>query len=640
MALGYMRRHREWLKYMLLAVVLAFILLYIPAFQAGPGGGPGEEVARVGQEKITAGEFDRAFSRQRDALREQGVDPAMLEQLGVREEVLNGLIDGKLIVQEARRLGLAVDDEAVAAQIHREYQSRGGEFVGTDEIRRRLALQGISEDEKAEQVREQLLVQRLYALVTDGVHVSDQDAEKEFRRSSEKVKVEYVAVDAAPFATRATATDEEVAARFQSRREAYRIPERRVIGYLLLDAMALSKEVKVSDVDIRTYYEDHETQFQQPDEACARHIEVKVKQTADAPAGHTEEEARVLAQKLLDQVKGGADFAEVAKKSSEDPGTSSRGGDLGCGGPETWGPELGQAIFTLPVNQVSDLIRTQAHGFHIVQVLSRRQQGVQPLDSVKEGIRHILVQGKTRELAEERSSKISAALAKGESLEKAGQLYGLTVQKGAPIARGQRVPPLDSPDLLARAFTLKRGESNPEPFGTAQGWLFIDVLDIQAPRLPELAEVQDRVRADLQDEKARALARDKAVQLRAQAEGAGLDKAAVALGPGLVRKETTTPVTRGQSFGDLGTNQALEDAAFSLPVQGLSEALPSPGGYAVLRVLEKTPFDPAAFAAQKAEVVSKLEQQQKRQLFQAYIERARDRFPIERRPEALRRLKG
>lgn len=637
MALGFMRRHREWLKYMLLAVVLAFILLYIPAFQSGPTGGPGEEVARVGDEKITAGEFDRVFSRQRDMLRDRGVDPAMLEQLGVREQVLNGLIDSKLVVLEARRLGLAVDDEAVAAEIHREYQSRSGEYVGAEEIRRRLALQGISEDQKAEQVREQLLVRRLQAFVTDGVHVSDQEAEKEFRRRNEKVKVEYVEVDAAPFAAQAAPTDAEVAARFESRREAYRIPERRVIGYLLLDAMALSKEVKVSDLDIRNYYNDHETQFQQPDEACARHIEVKVKKTADA-AGHTEEEARALAQKLLDQVKGGADFAEVAKKSSEDPGTSFKGGDLGCFGPGEMSPELDQAIFSLPVNQVSDLVRTQSQGFHIVQVLSRRQQGVQQLNSVKEGIRQVLVQGKTRELAEERSSRISAALAKGESLEKAGQLYGLTVQKAAPIARGQRVPPLDSPELVARAFTLKRGESNPEPFGTAQGWLFINVLDVQAPRLPELAEVQDRVRADLQDEKARALARDKAVQLRAQAEGAGLDKAATALG--LVRKETPTAVTRGQSIGDLGSNQSLEDAAFSLPVQGLSEALPSPGGYAVLRVLEKTPFDPAAFAAQKAEVVSALERQQKQQLFDAYIERARDRFPIERRPEALRRLKS
>jgi len=636
MALGFMRRHREWLKYMLLAVVLAFILLYIPLFQSGPAGGPGEELARVGGETVTVAEFQRALDEQRDIMRERGIDQAMLEQMGVREQVLNNLIDSKLVVQEARRLGLAVDDEAVAAQIHRMYLSRSGEFVGAEEVRRRLALQGSNEDTLAAEVRERLLIQRLQALVTDGVHVSDQEAEQEFRRRNEKVKVEYVVVDAAPFAAQATVDEAEVAARFQARRESYRVPERRVIGYLMIDALALSKEAKVTDAEISAYYRDNEPQFQRPGEACARHILVKVKSSPEAP-GHAEDEGRALAQKLLDEVRGGADFAEVAKKSSEDGGSAAKGGDLGCFGRGSMVPEFEQAAYSLPLNQVSDLVKSP-HGFHIIQVLSRREEGAQPFNEVKEGIRSVLLQGKTRELAEERSTHIAEALAKGESLEKAGQLYKLTVQKSAPLSRGQRVPPLESPDLQAKAFSLRRGESHPEPFGSAQGWLFISVLDVQAPRLPELAEVKDRVRADLQDEKARALAKAKAVQLRAQAEAGGLDKAAAALG--LLRKETPTPVGRGQSMGDLGSNQALEEAAFSLPVQALSEALPSPSGYAVLRVLEKTPFDPAAFAAQKAAVVSDLEQQRKQDLFQAYLERARDRFPVERRPGSLRRLKG
>ncbi|HET8647905.1 MAG TPA: SurA N-terminal domain-containing protein, partial [Vicinamibacteria bacterium] len=195
-----MRRHRDWLKYMLLLVVLAFIILYIPAFQDAGAGGPGEVVARVGEETITVAEFQRVWQRERQRLSAQGMDAAMLEQMGLREQVLQALIDRKLVIQEARRLGLSVDDETVAREIARSpaFQSRG-RFLGAEEIRRQLALQGRNEEEFTESVREDLMARRLESLITDGVRVSEAEAEREFRRRNERAKVEYVLVDAAPF---------------------------------------------------------------------------------------------------------------------------------------------------------------------------------------------------------------------------------------------------------------------------------------------------------------------------------------------------------------------------------------------------------------------------------------------------------
>jgi len=635
MALGFMRRHRDWLKYMLLLVVVAFIILYIPAFQDADTSGPGEVVARVGDEKITVSEFQRVWMSERQRMTKGGMDPAMLEQLGVREQVLQALIDRKLVVQEARRLGLTVDDEAVAREIAGSpaFQSRG-RFLGAEEIRRQLALQGRREDEFTESVREELMARRLEELITDGVHVSDQEAEREFRRRNERVKVEYVLVDAAPFRAQVQVDEAEVAARFQAQREGYRIPERRVLGYVLLDPAALQGQAPVTDGEIEAFYRENDRQFQQPEEACARHILVKVKATPEAP-GHTEDEARGLAQKLLDQVKGGADFAEVAKKSSEDAGSASQGGDLGCFGPGRMVAEFDQAVFSMEQGQVSDLVRTQ-HGFHVIQLLSRKEQTSRPLSEVKEPIRQTLQGRKMRALAEQKSTQIAAAVNDGDPLEEAAKAQGLALQKSAPLAREDRVPPLDSPELLARAFMLRRGQSHPDPFGTARGVVFVTVLDVQPSRLPELAEVKDRVRADLLDQKARAQARARAQEVRAQAQADGLDKAAAA--GGLLRKETPEPVGRGEALGDLGATQQLEDAAFALPAQALSEAIPTPAGFAVVRVLEKTPFDPAMFAQQKAQVAASLEQQRKQRLFQSYVERARERFPVERHPSAMRRI--
>jgi peptidyl-prolyl cis-trans isomerase D len=635
MALGFMRRHRDWLKYMLLLVVLTFIILYIPTFQDAGAGGPGEVVARVGDERITVSEFQRLWMRERQRMTAGGMDPAMLEQLGVRDQVLQALIDRKLVVQEAKRLGLTVDDDAVAREIANApgFRGRSG-FLGAEEIRRQLALQGRTEEEFTESIREELMARRLETLITDGVRVSDQDAEREFRRRTERVKLEYVLVDAAPFRAQAAVSDAEVAARFQAKREEYRIPERRVLGYVLLDPSALQGQAAVTDGEIEAFYRENDRQFQTPEEACARHILVKVKATPDA-VGHSEEEARALAQKALEQVKGGADFAEVAKKTSEDAGTASQGGDLGCFGPGRMVTEFDQAVFSMQDGQISDLVKTQ-YGFHVIQLVSRKEQATRPLGEVKEGIRQVLSGRKVRELAEQKSAQVAEAVKDGDPLEEAAKAQGLTLQKSAPLGREENVPPLDSPQLLARAFTLRRGQAHPEPFATSRGWVFITLLDIQPSRLPELADVKDRVRADLVEEKARAEALRRAQELRARASTEGLEKAAAATG--LLRKETPAPAGRGEPLGDLGSTQQLEDAAFALPPQTLSEPVPTPAGYAVLRVLEKTPFDPAAFAQQKASVVSSLEQQQKQRLFQSYVDRARERFPVERRPAAMRRL--
>src|SRR6185369_12885741 len=129
---------------------------------------------------------------------------------------------------------------------------------------------------------------------------------------------------------------------------------------------------------------------------------------------------------------------------------------------------------------------------------------------------------------------------------------------------------LTAPTLLARAFSMKKGETAKEPFPAGAGYAFIAVDDIQAPRVPDLAEVKDRVRADVAREKAMDLAKQMAAQLRARAETDGLEKAATAMG--LVRKETSGEVGRGEAFGDLGSAASLE-AAFALEPSTLSEPL-------------------------------------------------------------------
>lgn len=640
MALALMRRHRRWLYIFLWLVIAAFIILYIPAFQSQGQGTPGEAVVSVGGLPISVGEFQRSFTRQRqriDQMYQGRLTPAMLRQMGLEDQVLESLVAERLVELEAKRLGITVSDEAIARAVATSpaYQNEG-RFIGTEELRRRLELQGLSEDDFALSLRRQLLGESLQGLVGSGVSVSDAEVERELLRRTEQAKLEYVLADSQRFKAQIAPADAEIKARFEAKPDAYKVPEKRVASYVLLDREALRPQVSVSDRDLELYYQDNQDEFSREEQACASHILVKVKQ-GDAAEGHAEEEARALAQGLLDQLKAGGDFAALATKSSEDQGSASRGGDLGCFAPGRMVAAFDEAVFALKPGQTSELVKSP-FGYHIIRLASRTDGGVRPLAEVKEPIRAAVLDRKMSQLGELKSTGLADALKHGKTLEQAAKEQGLAVQKSAPIARGETPAVLSSPTLVARLFTLKPGELEKEGFSLPQGAVFVALAEVQPAHAAKLEEVREKVRADLVEEQALARARELALQVRAAAEKGGLEKAATAAG--LVRKETPALTGRGQPLGDLGTGQALDAAAFALPQGVLSEPVRTPAGWALLRVLEKKTATAAELASQREPVRGQLREQRRSELFRAFLVAARERYPVERDAKAWNRALG
>jgi peptidyl-prolyl cis-trans isomerase D len=641
MALSYMRRHRRWLYVFLWLVIAAFIILYIPAFQGAQAGSPGEAVATVGGLPITVGEFQRDYLRQRQMYERMypgRMDAAMLKRLGLHEQVFDTLVADRVVILEARRLGITVDDDAVAREIATapEYQ-RDGRFIGTAEIRRVLDLRGMTVEEFEGAVRSSLLRRRLEALVASGVSTTDAELEREFRRRTEQIRAEYVLVDAARFRAQESPSEDEVAARFQAQKDRYQYPERRVVTYAVIDATALRPRVSVTGAEIEAAYSEHRDEFRDAEEVCASHILIKVKAAPADKEGHSDDEARTIAESLLKKVNAGADFAALAKTSSEDKGSAAQGGDLSCFPRGSMVPEFENAAFSLPAGGTSDLVKTE-YGYHIIRVASHREESVRPLSQVKETLRERLATDRARTLAETQAEAMVASLRSGHGLQDAAAAQGLTVAKSTPLSRGETSSPLGSQAAVARAFELGRGETLKEAIPTQEGFVFISLAEIQPPRTPELSEVHDRVRQDLITEAAAERARLLASQLRAKALGQSLEKAAVAAS--LVRKETPALVGRGQPLGDLGASAGLDEAAFALNVGELSQPIAVPAGYAVLRVLEKKGFDPVLFAQQKDAIAAAIRAQKRSEAFQAFLDQARKGFAVERRPDAFRRVVG
>jgi peptidyl-prolyl cis-trans isomerase D len=641
MALGFMRRHRRYLYGFLWVVIAAFIFLYAPALQDEGAGTPGEILGRVGGLPITVGEFQKSYLQQRrfyESMYRGRMDPAMLRSLGLEETVFQGLVTDRLIQLEARRLGLAIDDATLAESLKKapEFQ-RDGQFLGGAEIRRRLELEGRSVSEFEASLRSQLLRDRLEALVTDGVLVGEAEAEAELRRRTERVSVEYVLVPTERFTEPARAEETEVTAHFAAHTELYRVPERRVVSFALLDQGALQATINVTDTEIQNHYNDNRDDYLRDEQACASHILIKVKESESAPEGHPEAEAESIAQGLLDELRGGADFGELARQRSEDKGSAPQGGDLGCFPRGRMVPQFENVAFSLQPGDLSDLVKSP-FGYHIIRLSRLDPESFAPLDEVKEAVRRSLLSERVGTLIEQKAGAVAAALAKGRNLAEAAGEQGLAVEQSPPFARGEAREPLNSPLIAARAFELKVGEPEAQPFSVPRGLVFVELREIQPSRLPELDEVKDRVKQDLESEKAFGLARDLAGQVRVAAANRSLESAASA--HGLVRKETPNPVGRGQAYGDLAASRALDRVAFELEVQELSQPIRTSQGYVVLRVTEKQPFDAAAFAQQKAAIIANLRRERQAQLFQAYLSQARERFAVEREADVFRRITG
>ena len=639
MALGFIRRHQRWLYGFLWIVIAAFIVLYIPVFFAG-GGGPGQTVGRVGKYQISVTEFRSAYDRalqQYQQLYQGRLDPAMARRIGLPDQVFHSLAQQALIAQEANRVGITVDDATLARQVLTDPQfQHNGQFMGAAQLRRLLSLQHISEDQFRESLRRSALRDRLEALITSAVDVTPAEVEQEYRRRNEQVRVEYAIAAAKPFEVGITPSDEDVKAWFDAHKEEYRVPERRVIEYLLLDRDAIRKDLRITDQQVKAYYDANQDEFMDEETVCASHILIKVKSDPKAAQGHDDEQAKKIANGLLEKLHNGADFGQLARKYSEDEGSASKGGDLGCFARGQMVPEFENVAFSLDAGETSGIVRS-SFGYHIIHVNARHEEKPQPFDQVRERARQMIEDQQTQEKMEKLEGAIAGDLAKGRSLAEAGQRWNLTPQRTDPLARGASVAPLSSPTVTATAFEMEVGQTQPQPLSVPKGLAFISLAKIEASHLPELKDVRDKVREDIVTHEGLEKARALATKVASSASSEGLARAAAAAG--LAVKETPGLVSREQPMGDLGTNAALERAVFALDKDGVTEPLRVDSGYAVVRVVEKKPIDPAAFEAAKASLADSLREAKRRQFFEAYLAEAIKRFPIER-TETLREVVG
>src|ERR1700761_3958402 len=305
----------------------------------------------------------------------------------IMPQAAQALIQREVLLQEANRLGLEVS----SADLRRALQTGpfsqalfpGGNFIGEDryaDFVQNYFRTSVQDFES--QVKKEIEISRLQAMVTGGVSVSDQEVRDSYRQQGTKIKFDYVVLNAQDLRKEINPTDAELQTFFKQNATRYKdaIPETRKIEYFALKPSDVpGGGPAVSNEQVQQYYQGHQKDFQVPEGVKVRHILIKVPAGAEAK---TDAAAKAKAEALLKEIKGGADFSALAKANSDDPGSKAQGGDLGMIQRGVTVPEFEKSAFSLQPGQVSDLIKTQ-FGYHILKVEEKQTAHLRPLDEVK-----------------------------------------------------------------------------------------------------------------------------------------------------------------------------------------------------------------------------------------------------------------
>jgi len=585
-------------------------------------------IAKVDGQDITTlqvQERARAMAQQRLGPQAQSM-MGQLMPLFVPQAV-ESLIAGKAIVAEAGRMGLQATDADVRDELeHGRYSAYlfpGGKFIGEQAYENLLAQNNLTVTTFEQGIKDDILQQKLVTIVAGSAVVSPQDVKQEFVKKNTKVKFEYAVLSQDDIRKGLHPTEAELKAYYDRNQATYNntIPEKRKIEYVMLDKARLLSQVLVSPEELRAYYNDHQEQYRVPEEVKVSHILIK----APAPNadGKVDEkgvgEAQKKAEDILKQLKGGAKFEDLAKKYSEDPGSGKQGGELGWIGRGRTVPEFEKAAFSLPVGQLSDLVKS-SYGFHIIRVEDKHQAHLKTLDEVKNEIEPLVRQNKAGKLIENAGNSLLAK-ARSEGIEKAAAAQGLTPVTTDFVSRTDALPGVGVTAPFMDAVFSAKEKAPPDLAQLSQGAVVFQVLGIRPPATPTFEEIRQKVEDQFKNERASILLSQKNQELsdRAKSEH-DLKRAAKELGATLKTSEFVPPSGQVPDIGSLTGPAAV---AFSMKPGEISGPIPAGTNGVVLQLLEKQEPTDQEFAAQKDQIRDDLRRQKQENLFGLFLSNLR-----------------
>jgi peptidyl-prolyl cis-trans isomerase D len=608
-------RFQKWLLTGALLFVSVSMVWYLVPQGSGNDVNQPNILATVGDEKITVNDAQRAaeqFARVRGTQFPPQLMPMLVDQL----------ITQKATEYEANRLGLRVSDAELRDELqhgpYAPYLFPDGKFIGQEKYEELVSQNGSSVQSFEQEQRAQLLTNKLLNLVSSAVSVTPAEIQREFETQNVKVKLEYAVVTAAAVGKEIKPTEQELRAYYDAHKAEYQnsIPEKRKAKYVAIDLNKIANETPVSREELISYYNQHREEFRRPEEVKASHILIKVTPGPDGKVDpKADTDARAKAEGILKQLKAGANFAELAKKYSDDKASAINGGSLGVFQRGAMVPEFEKVAFSLPVGQLSDLVKTQ-YGYHIIKVEEHHQAGVPSLEEVKDKIEPIIKQQKAQQAAQKLADAVYDE-ARGTSLDATAARHNLQVVNTDWFGRGDSLPGIGtSQEFMDAAFLTKQG-APPQETGTQQGYVIFQITGVKPPATPTFDEVRSQVENQFKQEREAQLVRQKTQELSDRAHALhDLKKAAKEVGAEIKASDWLGQQSQAP---DLGSLSGAANVAFTLQPGEISGPLSIGQNGAVLTVTDRQ--EPQATELEKSQdqIRDQLLERKRRDAQEAYL---------------------
>jgi peptidyl-prolyl cis-trans isomerase D len=497
------------------------------------------------------------------------------------------LVQKQILLAEADKLGIQATDDDVKAFLHKgqfgEFLFPGGQYIGDDRYSAFIANQfNLSVAEFEDEIRQEIVIQRLQSLITAGVTVGDQEARADYRKNNIKIKFDYAVISADDISKQINPADSELQAFFKNNtaRYASAVPEERTITYFAFTPEQLPGGVpQPTQQEIQQYFNAHQSEYEVPDQARSRHILIKVPTGADAK---TDAAAKAKAEGILKQLQGGANFADLATKNSDDTGSKVQGGELGFYRKGATVPEFEKALFSQKIGDIA-IVKSQ-FGYHILQVEERQAAHAQSLAEVLPTIQATLIRQKVSQ-AEANYAQTLTSEAQKNGLEKTAAAHHLEVVTAPPVGKQGVIAGVpDGSQIIGKAFDAKQGDP-PQAASTGEGYAIFQVTGIAAAHAPTFDAWKSHLVDDYRQEMLPALLSQKTHQLADKAKSENdLAKAAKEVGATF---KTSDLVGSSAQVPDLGQVSQTAPQLFDLSVGSISGPIDTPRTGVVAKLLDK-----------------------------------------------------
>ncbi len=600
-----------------LLVLVGFSMLtyLVPSYNTGASAND-VVVAEVGKEAITLPEIQRLIQ---NTMRGRQLPPEILPSYV--PQMVDNMINERALAYEAERLGFEVTDAQIAEAIRTYVPNlfQDGKFLGKEAYASLLGQQNLTIPEFENDMRRQMLIARLRAVALEGTVVTPQEIEQEYRKRNEKIKVEYVKLTADKYKGESTPTTDELQRYFEANKAQYTTPERKSLAVLIADQTKIEQSVNPTDADLQRAYAQNQSQYRIGESVKVRHILLKTQGKPVADDAKT----KAQAEDLLKQVRGGANFAELAKKYSEDPGSANSGGEYTVQRNGQMVPEFETAAFTLKPGE-SQVIKT-TYGYHIIQVMQHDPARLKPFEEVKASIAADWKKQRVNDLMQQISDKAQSMLQKDPAHpEKVAADLNMQLVRVDGFETGKTIPEVGvSADFDQSILTLKKGEvSQPVTLGANKLALAV-VLDVSPARPSTFAESEAAVREEVIRKRSNTAVQTHAKELLDKAKSMGGDLAKAAKSMGLEVK-TSDDVARTGAVEGLGSASYVQEG-FKQPDGTVFGPIPTPDSTIVAKVVSHSQADPSKMAEQRISIRDELKGQKGRDremLFEASLREA------------------